>query len=403
MGRIRFLIFLATVIIVGTVGYFLSYYAKGYVFDFKTFKFQPNGLLVIKSNPDGAQVYVDGELKTATNSTVNLGPGTYDIKVRKEGYNEWAKRLTIQKEIVTEADAHLFRSVPSLSAITFSGVANPLASHDFTKIAYIVPLQKNINTDKSGLWLMETVNLPLGFSRDPRRITDGDLTNAKMTWSPDGREMLVQMPTSAYILDIGKFTPQSERVNILPQLELITADWASEESRKSEAQIKQLPPVLADIFTRKTSSVVFSPDESKILYTVKEAATIPSEIIKPIPGASTQKEEREIKPGRTYVYDLKEDRNFMVDEDSKDLSIEVWKTSDKTRRLFWFATSRHMILAEDSKVIVMDLDGTNRQAVYSGSYIAPNALVAPNTDRLFILTNLGAETSTPNLYTVSLK
>lgn len=401
MGKLRLLLFFITLAVVGGVGYVLSFYANGYIFDINTLKFQPNGLLVIKSNPDGAQIYIDGELKTATNTTINQAPGTYDVKIRKEGYLEWNKRLTIEEEIVTEADAHLFRAVPSLSAVTFAGVASPLSSPDFTKIAYIVPFTKD-NLETAGLWVMDTVNLPLGFSRDPRRITDGDLTDAKITWSPDGREIMLSLPTSAYLLDIGKFTPGSERVNMLLQKEVTLTQWAEEESQKSETQISQLPKALSDIL-RNARNVVFSPDESKILYTASASASLQSGIIKPLPGSSTQKEEREIKENRTYVYDLKEDRNFLIEEDSEDLSLEVWKEASADRRMFWFATSRHLVLAEKEKVTIMDFDNTNRQVVYSGSYVAPFALVAPNIDRLFILSNLGANSNPPNLYTLSLK
>ena len=96
MTRTRLLIFFLTIFIVATVGYLITLYARGYRFDPTTFRFAPNGLLVIKSNPDGAQIYINGELKTATNATISLPPDTYDVSVRKDGYMPWQKRLTIQ-------------------------------------------------------------------------------------------------------------------------------------------------------------------------------------------------------------------------------------------------------------------------------------------------------------------
>lgn len=403
MVKFRVLFFLLTLLIVGTVGYFLSFYAKGYRFDFATLKFLPNGILVIKSNPDGAQIFVNNELKTATNATINLPPATYDISIRKEGYGEWKKTLTIQKEVVTEADAHLFRVAPSLSAVTFAGVASPLPSPDFTKIAYIVPPVNGNGEETSGLWIMETVNLPLGFSRDPRRIANGDFADAEIIWSPDGREILLSTEGAAYLLDATTFTPTAERVNVILEQDEILTQWRLEEERRYAAMLSPLPDELEDVLKRRAEDVVFSPDESKLLYTVNGDETLPSEIIKPVPGASTQKEERELKNGRTYVYDLKEDRNFAVDTDAETLSIETWKTSDKTRRMFWFASSRHVVLAEDSKISIMDLDGTNKKEVYSGSYVAPNVLTAPSIDRLLVLTNLGANSTPANIYTLSLK
>ena len=400
MAKIRIFLFLLTLAVVGVVGYFLTYYAKGYRFDFSTFKFLPNGILVIKSNPDSAQVFINGELTTATNATLSLAPGTYDVAVKKEGFIDWNKRLIVQKEVVTEADAHLFRVVPSLSAITFSGVESPLPSPDFTKIAYIVP-SDDIN--QQGLWIMETVNLPLGFSRDPRMVTDGKLTNAKLTWSPDARQILVEAKEGSFLLDIGSNTPQAKRINIQNQVDLVLKDWGDQNKVRDEAKINSLDPAIADILTRKVDSFVFAPDESKVLYIANGEATIPDEIIKPIPGASTQKQERDTQAGHVYVYDFKEDRNYLVDDDASSLSIKTWTETDTPRHMFWFASSRHLVLAEPDQVSILDLDGTNKRVVYSGSYVSPNALVAPSTDRLLILTNLGANSNPPNIYSLSLK
>ncbi len=381
MTKIRVLIFLLTIVVVGSLGTIISLYAKGYRFDVKTFRFEPNGLLVIKSDPDGAQVFINTELKTATNATVPLPPDTYDVEIRKEGYLSWKKRLVIEKEIVTEANASLFKAVPSLSAVTFSGNINPVPTNDLTKIAYAVP--------KTGLWVIETVNLPLGFAKDPRQITDGDLTGAFWEWSPNGREILLITKTGIFLLDAGHFTPQNQRVNITSGKTEILAEWEKERKIKLAAQIRGLPEELVDILERKTDLITFSPDKTKILYTASSSAELSDNLIKPLPGASTQKQERQIKAGKAYVYDIKEDRNFSI--------------SNSAATLRWFPTSQHLVLAEDGKITIMDYDGTNRQEVYSGSYIAPHAFPTVNKERLLILTNLGADSVLSNLYSLSLK
>ena len=384
----RVLLGLLTLIVVGILGLLVSFYARGYRFDRKTLTFNPSGLLVAKSDPDGAQVFVNGELTTATDTTISLSPGTYDLSIRKEGYRPWNKRLVIEKEVVTEANASLFRVAPSLSAVTFSGVINPVMSPDGTRIAYGVAPSKD-DPEKGGLWAIETVNLPLGFSRNPRRVVDGDLTTAKWQFSPDGREILISAGGSVFLLDSSTFTPQARRVNVATRKEVILAEWEEERQTRLSSQIKNLTDKLADILERKASSVVFSPDESKILYTASGSAAIKENLIKPLPGSSTQRQERDIKNARTYVYDIKEDRNFLVDEGSQPLG--------------WFPTSRNLVLAEEGKITIMDYDGTNRQEVYSGSYIAPHAYPFAPISRLLILTNLGADSTSPNLYSLTLK
>ena len=256
MTKIRVAFFFLTIIVVASLGYVVSLYARGYRLQKGSLKFSPNGLLVIKSDPDGAQVFVNGELKTATNANITLPPGTYDVSVQKEGYITWNKRLNIEKEIVTESSAHLFKSAPSLSAITFSASITPVPSKDLTKLAYIVPPNANSNgnsQDSQGLWIMEMLNLPLGFSREPRRITDGDLTGATFEWSPDGREILLTSKTGTFLLDVGSFVSQSQRVNVIGKKEEILAEWEEETEKRFLAQIAKLPDELEDILVRKAS------------------------------------------------------------------------------------------------------------------------------------------------------
>ncbi len=390
MTRLRVFLGLLTLFVVGILGFLVSFYARGYRFDGQTLRFKPSGLLVVKSDPSGAQVFANGELSTATDTTLSLAPGTYDVSIRKEGFHPWNKRLVIEKEVVTEAIASLFRVAPSLSSVTFSGVVNPVISADGTRIAYAT-LPSREDPEKGGLWVIETVNLPIGFARDPRRVTDGDLTAADWQFSPDGREILVSLGQSVFLLDSSTFTPQARRVNVAARKEIILAEWEEERGTRLSSQIKILPDELVDILERKASSIVFSPDETKILYTASGSATLRENLIKPLPGSSSQKQERDIKEGRSYVYDIKEDRNFLIDEGM-----------EAARRLSWFPTSKHLVLSEAGKITIIDYDGTNKQLVYSGSYVSPHAYPFGSTSRLLILTNLGADT-TPNLYSLTLK
>jgi hypothetical protein len=399
MSKIRLLILLFTFFIVGTVGTLVSLYARGYRLNSENYKLNPNGLLVVKSVPDGAQLFINGTLNTATNATVPLPPGTYDVRIRKEGYLDWNKRLTIEKEIVTDSTAHLFKSTPSLSALTFSGVTNPTPSRDFTKIAYVVP--PNLNSENSGLWIFETINLPLGFARDPKRITDGDLTKATWIWSPDGRQILMTTSIGMYLVDTTAFTAQAKLINVFSQKDTILAEWDLEKQKLIGSQTAKLPIQMQDVMSRKASAIRFSPDEDMILYTASSSGDVPSKLIPQLPGSSTQKETRQIEIGKTYVYDIKEDRNFLVDEDN--ILIEGGYSDGFERRLSWYPSSRTLILSEKDKVVIMDYDGTNKQVVYSGSYVSPNAFPTTSLDRLLILTNLGAAVGIPNLYSLSLK
>ncbi|QQG41581.1 MAG: PEGA domain-containing protein [Candidatus Woesebacteria bacterium] len=397
MTKVRIFVFLSTLFIVGFFGIFVSFYARGYRLNFKTLKFEPNGILVIKSEPDGASVYINKELKGATNTSLSLAPGNYDIEVKKDGFFPWSKRLSIDKEIVTNVTISLFKNVPSLSPITFSGATNPAVSQDGTKIAFLVPASKDPGNDKEGLWSLDTFNFPLGFSSDPKRITDGDLTGSTYVFSPDSRQILLTTSNGIFLLDSGSFVSQSQRINIASRVPSILAQWENEKKIKNESLIRNLPPDVADILTRKSETFTFSPDETMILYTASTSGILPNNLIAQLPGSSTQKQERSVNAGSTYVYDIKEDRNFLITDEVVVLG-EIPSYS-----LRWMPSSKHILLAQPNQVVIMDYDGTNRQVIYSGSYFAPFAFPYRNSTKLLILTNLGAASLVPNLYTLTVK
>lgn len=400
MIKIRVILFTITLIIVGFLGIFASYYARGYRFDLKTLNFQPNGILILNSEPTGASIYIDGELETATNANISIPPGTYDVEVRKDGYFSWYKRLIVEKEVVTQASISLFKNVPSLSPVTYSGATNPVISPDGSKIIYSTLPSKNVGDDKVGIWALDAFSLPLGFSTSPKRITDGDMTDASYIFSPDGSQILLTASEGIFLLNTSSFTSQNQRVNITSKKDEILNQWKKEKESSDQSLIKNLPAELNDILNRKVSGFAFSPDNKLILYTATSSAVLPENLIKELPGASTQTQERSLKAGSTYVYDIKEDRNFLVSE--KPVTIDN-NDNSQSSTLRWMSSSLHLLLAHDGEIIIMDYDGTNKQTVYSGSYIAPHAFPFSNTSRVLILTNLGAASANTNLYTLTIK
>lgn len=380
MTKLRVFVLFSTMLIVGIVGYFVTLIARGYRFDMVTYKFLENGILVAKSDSDGASIYIDGNLRGATNTNLKLAPKSYDVEIKKNGYISWKKRLTIKKEEVTQITAQLFKTAPSFSPVTFDGAENPVVSADFSKIAYV-------NDD--GLWIMSVSSLPIGFPNEPKLITDGALKDATYTFSPNNRELMLETKTGIFILNTNEFTKQTDLVTSVIQKETILKDWKLEKLKKDESEFKLVPVELAEILKNNALNFSFSPDETMVMYTASTSANLKDDLIEKLPGSSTQKEERNIKIGKTYIYDIKEDKNFQV--------------LDNGRSLYWLPTSRHLIYPNEGEIIVMDYDGTNRQVVFSGDYVSPHAYPFVNASKLLILTKLGSSSSLPNLYSLSIK
>lgn len=380
MTKLRVFVLFSTMIIVGIVGYFVALVARGYQFDAVNFKFLENGILVAKSDPDGATILIDGNLKGATNTNLKLAPNTYHVEIKKNGYISWSKELTIKKEEVTQITAHLFKVAPSFSSVTFDGAESPVVSSDFSKIAY---------TNNEGLWIMSVSSLPIGFPNEPKKITDNITKDDKYSFSPNGREIMLTNKNGTYLINTNEFIAKNKLVDITLEKEVVLNNWKMENKKKIDSELKLLPAEIAEVIEKNTSTFTFSPDETMVMYTASSEAKIKEGLVEKLAGSSTQKEERDIKVGKTYIYDIKEDKNFMV--------------NDNGRSLYWLPTSRHLLLPDEGKIVVMDYDGTNRQAVFSGDYIAPHAYPYVNASKILILTTLGSDSKLPNLYSLSIK
>ena len=62
----------------------------------------------IKTHPEGAQIIVNGDLKPRTTPvTLQFGPGNYDIRLQKEGYQPVLQTLTVNGDKKMKIEATL--------------------------------------------------------------------------------------------------------------------------------------------------------------------------------------------------------------------------------------------------------------------------------------------------------
>lgn len=383
------------------------------------------------SLPDGAQLWVNGKLKSATNATIYLSPDTYDVEIKKEGFFPWKKRLAIKKELVTKADAYLFAAFPDLKALTFTGATNPIISPDGQKAVYAVGAS---SPDKQGLWVLDLADRPLGLPRTPRQIVSNTLlglnfTKAEYRWSIDSKQLLVSISVSqppattsakakqpaptgrlqTFLVDTDRLNTDTNLPDISSSLSSITNRWQKEEELQFQAQLAKVPSELLKVIEGKTRDLQFSPDETKILYTATASAQIPEKIIPPPPAASTQPEERNIQPSKIYVYDLKEDRNFALPVPKETQLVFQPQKPAKSKKepetlppkISWFPTSKHLFLVQKDKISIIEYDGTNSVDVFTASFEDHFAFPFPAGNRILALTSIGKDTP-PNLYAVTI-
>lgn len=432
----------------------IIFYGRGYRFDGKDKTMAGTGSLVVTSDPNGARVIVDGKFMTATNSTIQLPEGEYTIQINKEGYIPWERRLPVKTEVVTQASATLFPTNPSLSPLTSSGIINPVVSPDGSKIAFVrsktsSPSGELTDTPSpEGIWVVDLIQRPIALSRDPRQIVRTtpalNWENARLIWSPDGKDILAlfetnpaQKPSLTTSNTIQHaFLLQSDQLNTIPSdvtgtIDLVLSNWELEQSQLTNEKLVSLPKELTPIASSSMELIAFSPDDTKLLYEAKASGTLPTVINPPLFGTNPTREARTIAPGNFYVYDSKEDKNYLVISQnvsspspspkpalpqrdtiaSPSGQVSVIQTRqeklDRFSKQFpleWYASSRHLAYIDGNHITMMEYDGTNKTVIYGGPF-SPNFLAAwPGGGKVVILTTLNAAAlNQPNLYLVNLR
>lgn len=376
----KFIITIATLIIIAIVASVAIFLAKGYTFSAKEKRIVGTGIITISSEPDSASVFIDGHLTTATNATISsLPPKKYSVRVVKEGFIPWEKEISVQEGLVTPIKLTLFPAIPTIYPLTFNGVANPTLSLDGSKLAFVVPASAG---KKAGVWVWtQTSNQPIAFARsaEPHQIaqsTIADFSKAALRWSSDSKQVLATVENNNYLLNADSLN--SDPRDITPILQATIKSWEDDTHSKDVARILAIKDVATQQIASSSATLRWSPDETKFMVINSPDKTNTNSVTGKAPSIEEAK-----------IYDL---------EGRKEYSLPA------ARAHIWLPDSRHIILVEEGTISVVDFDGTNKAVIYAGSFQDDFVFPWLDSSRLVIISSFPTPTaSEPNLYGINLK
>ena len=396
-NRRSLLIFFLVTCFILVSTYFISIFARGYRFSLQNgFGLNPTGIISAISRPKGASVFIDDKLITATDDTVNLSPGIYNLKINKDGYFPWQKIITVKAETVYQADIQLFSAVPDLKPLTLTGALNPSANIDNTKIVYSVSSASA--TKDNGLYLIESNGLPMSLIRGISRQLTPNLPNINwtkftFTFSPNSRQILATNSSNHtnYLLSLDTPLSSQNLTDITTKLADIEKDWQSQTTLLITVKLDRLPKeIIPFVSTDSAKNIQLSTDENKILYLTQTDGLIPPKIITPPPAQSTQTQSRQVKKGNFYVYDLQDDTNFLIGPQS-----EILNPS-------WLPNSNNIVFVQNKNLKVADYDGTNQQTLFSSNFNI-NCVYPWNDGSKIVILTAPYPTAPQNLYSISIR
>ena len=379
-------------------------YARGYRLDVKKKLVTATGIIAISSSPKAAKVYVNGELKGVTDINITLPPGKYTIEVKKDGYMDWKKNISLKGELVMTTDATLFPQNASLTPLTNLGVGK-IISIDQTGRHLL--FSQTGNEEKDGIYVFDQSKKPFSLFPPLKLLilkknlpADIDLYETKVTFSPDYKEgifeFLVDIQTIAY--DMGFDEEVKAPFDVTTSQVSLSQAWKEEREREAVKILEALPKDMRAIASDSFHIVSFAPDKTKFLYQVTKKEELPLIIIPPLISANQETEERNLNPGDLYIYDIKEDKNFKLD-----IKEEDFDPSDIERYIIWYPDSQHVVLNEQKQTSIMEYDNSNRQVIYSGPH-EQNFLDIALDGKLLILANLNPQTNkSPDVYAVGIR
>ncbi|OGG13988.1 hypothetical protein A3D77_03315 [Candidatus Gottesmanbacteria bacterium RIFCSPHIGHO2_02_FULL_39_11] len=385
-------------------------YSRGVRLNMQTKTVDTTGILSASSYPDKASLYIDGKLVSATSASLSLVPGWYNVKIAKDGYQPWEKRIRVQGEVVSLADALLVPINPSgIRPLTITGVSYPSLSNSLDRVAFLTPPELATASSSivlnSGIYVLDLKNGPLGSRSDPRLIypipTGREGLIPKITWSPDDKEILYTQTRSdknkdtivtAVRIEVDSGTPSSQDVTLT--VTDVREIWKIEAEDKKQTSLMALPNGLKNFLATNSANLSFSPNENKILYLASNSASLSPIISPPLPGSNSTPETRTVLPNNYYVYDRKEDRNYFLTDQ---------KTVPHPGSLKWYNDSKNIVIVENDTIYIVEYDGTNKRAIYAGPF--EDSIIYPwgSGGKIVIMTNLNKQKASSNLYEIDLR
>lgn len=413
-------------------------YARGYRFEFG----QPQvvssrGIIAISASPKASKVYIDGQLKGVTDLNLTLPPGKYTVEVKKDGYSSWKRQVTLKGELVLTLDVLLYPLNPSLTPLTSIGVMKAVP---VDRTGKIVLFSQSGDQEKDGIYLFEQGG-PLSLLPPLKPIVLKKLLNAEVdfsytdvVFSPDYKQAVFTFKTktgsiiNSYLLSLDQENTQF--FDVTNSKDVLLQAWNEEKAKNMVRLYEAFPKDLRNIATSSVQVVSFSPDETKILYQALKKTEFPQVIAPPLISTNQTPEDRNLTPSNLYVYDIKEDRNYLVQSNSEwlahfkqeylelaPISITpsflptatptplptISVTEEKPSYIYWHQDSKHLIMNEGEKIVAIGYDGADKQTLYSGPF--DQSFFSVTSDNgIVIMTNFNPQNNPfEDLYVVGTK
>jgi hypothetical protein len=278
-----------------------------------------NSLVYFSSQPNPADIFINGKLNRArTNTRLSLPEGTYNIRIAQDGYRDWNRRVELEGGSVQHFDyPFLFpKTLTPKSIATYPSA--PLFTSQSPDRRWLVTAQAtkpgtfDVYDLKNPAKAPLPVTLPVSLSTVP---TSPDEVWQPVEWADDNQHLLIQHTSSGkmeYLMLDRTAADQSVKVSTVlgttpPKLSLLDKkydryylfDQTSGVLQSASLKDTTPRPVLEHVFAFQ------SYKNDTILYATDNQAPAGKVLIKLVRGTETHTL-RTFPAGTNYLLDLTE-------------------------------------------------------------------------------------------------
>ncbi len=206
---------------------------------------------------------------------------------------------------------------------------------------------------------------------------------------------MAKFDKQVFLLSTKNLQDNTPLLDISYQEQSIKRIWQKQRQQQLSFILNKIKPPLNQQITDMTKVIAISPDESKLLYQATQSGTLARVIKPPLPGNNHLPEARDLTVDDYYVYDIKDDKNYLLIKADKVNENDV---------LWWMSDSGHVLLVKQNKLFILEDDGSNRTLVFAGEFDSNYVFPHLSNQDIIVLTSLNpAKPDFYNLYNLSLR
>ncbi len=416
-------------------------YSQGYVFHFADFSLKKTGAIFVSTSPKGVRIFINNKLAATTSNIIfsqgkllsHLAPGEYAVKIEKDEFTSWDKKLAVEPQLVAEARNIFLAPRNARAEIIEEKVSDVILSDSHAVIAYvktdgaaildvsspkIVPLTaapgekvgKARFGKNEGYLIIESFlknkvkkylrNVPLGTIAEIQE-SDSD-PFIKIRHSPAGEQKIIALSSShtLYMIDVRS---QNEKIiladhisnfeifgeKILYATEAPSIVYEKDMVSGKTEQLNQTPIEHIDFSSkilRSRGGFIAIINSARALFLYNDEKRELQRIAGDIADAVFSDDDKKLawrNRNEMHVYYLKD---ILLQPKKTQGTVElITRFSKPISAMAWFAyDNEHILFTADGKLKLIELDGRDKRNIYDITDIKRPAKIIYNTFDDFI-------------------